>query len=120
MATKALAAPVSIGAQAWRFTWVALSNGDDGAPVNTADLADMTFSIPSSAVFGAGGTILCEGSVDGVNWFTLKDPSSTPISLTAAGHRAVLEHCPFTRCRVSAGDGTTSVPAILMARRVGR
>src|SRR5262245_9337048 len=121
MATKAVT-PTSIGTYAFKYSWAALGNGDDGAKVDVTDLADMTFSPRTTgSVFGAGGTVIAEGSCDGgTNWFPLKDASSTPISKTAGGLSVVLEHPQFIRPRVTAGDGTTSILVDLFARRVGR
>jgi len=97
--------PASIGTYTFRYTWASMANADSGAPVDVTDLAD----------------IILEGSLDGgTTYFPLKDPSSTAISLTAAGGRAVLEHTPHVRPRVTGGDGSTALVAILMARRVGR
>jgi hypothetical protein len=119
MATKSVT-PASIGTYAFQYVWSPLLNGDDGAKVDTADLADITFQVIAST-FGAGGTVILEGSCDGgVTWFPLKDPSSTAISKTSAGGSAVLEHCQFTRARCTGGDGTTAINCLLFARRVGR
>lgn len=74
-------------------------------------------SIQVTGTFGVGGTVVVEGSLDGTNWFGLRDPSSTAISFTAAGIKAVLEAVPYIRPRVTAGDGTTSITAIIYHRR---
>jgi|SRR4030095_3959992 hypothetical protein len=119
MAIAAVTA-ASIGTYTFRYTWASMANADSGAPVDVTDLADLTFQC-IGPTFGAGGTIILEGSLDGgTTYFPLKDPSSTAISLTAAGGRAVLEHTPHVRPRVTGGDGSTALVAILMARRVGR
>lgn len=74
-------------------------------------------SIQFSGTFGAGGTIVLEGSNNGVNYETLTDPSSTAISKTAASIEAVLELTRFVRPRVTGGDGTTSISAALLVKR---
>jgi hypothetical protein len=110
-----------IGTYAFTYTWNGLLNGDDGAVVDVSDLADMTFQVLSTGTtFGVGGAVQIEGSMTGVDFFVLKDPSNTAINLTAAGGRAVLEHPQKIRPRTTGGDGTTSINVVLFARRVGR
>lgn len=96
------------------FTWTPLTETNtDGLPVTDIGSGDRTFQV--SGTFG-GGTIVLQGSLDGSNWYTLKDPSSTAISLTSAGLRAVLENCKYIRPLVTAGTGV-SLTAILMLRK---
>ena len=99
------------------YTWTGLLNGDDGAGAPHVGAGDRTIQVLGT--FGVGGTIIAEGSLDGTNWFPLRDPSSTAISFTAAGGRAILENVAFVRPRVTGGDGTTSLTVILMTRRTG-
>jgi hypothetical protein len=100
------------------YTWSGLLNGDDGAGASYQGAGDRTIAI--TGTFGAGGTVIVEGSLDnGINWLPLRDPSSTAISLTAAGVRAVLENVPLIRPRVTAGDGTTAITATMSIRRNG-
>ena len=120
MATAAVTS-TRIGTYAFRYSWSALGNGDTGTPVDTTDLADQTFQVLSTGTtFGVGGTVVLEGSADNVDYFPLRDPSSTVISMTAAGGRGVLEHSRFVRPRISAGDGSTSILVVLFARRTSR
>lgn len=95
--------------------WTPLLNTDDGAPATFVSSGDRTFQV--FGTFGTGGTVIAEGSLDGINWFQLRDPTHTLISLTAAGGRAVLENVPFFRPRVTGGDGTTSLTCLLHVRR---
>ena len=98
------------------FTWTPLTTtNSDGQPAQYQGAGDRTVQIQGT--FGAGGTVIIEGSIDGTNWYNLRDPSSTAISFTAAGMKAVLENVPFIRPRVTAGDGTTSITALLYVRR---
>ena len=100
------------------YTWTGLLNGDDGAGGPHVGSGDRTVQV--FGTLGVGGTIIFEGSLDGgTNWFPLRDPSSTAISFTAAGGRAILENVALVRPRVTGGDGTTSLTAILMTRRTG-
>jgi hypothetical protein len=72
-----------------------------------------------TGTFGAGGTVLIEGSIDGTNYSTLVDPQGVAISKTAAGISEIGQLTKFIRPRVSAGDGTTSISVTLLARRAG-
>lgn len=96
--------------------WTALANGDDGAPAGGRLSGDR--SVQVDGTFGAGGTIVIEGSNDsGVTWSTLNDPQGSPLSFTGAGLKAILEYVEQIRPRVTAGDGTTSLDADLIARK---
>lgn len=95
--------------------WTPLLNTDDGSPATFIGSGDRTFQVQGT--FGVGGTIIVEGSLDGTNWFQLRDPTHTTISFTAAGIRSVLENVPFFRPRVTGGDGTTTLTALLHVRR---
>lgn len=97
------------------ITWSGLLNGDDGDPVEMAGSNDR--SIQFTGTFGTGGTIVFEGSNDGVNWVTLSDPQGNTISKTSASLEAILELTRYVRPRVTAGDGTTNLTAILLVRR---
>lgn len=97
------------------ITWSGLLNGDNGAAETLAEFADKCIQVIGT--FGAGGTIIFEGSNDGTNWVQLNNTAGTAISLTAAGMRQVLENPAYVRPRVTAGDGTTNLTMLLFARR---
>lgn len=63
----------------------------------------------------AGGTVLIEGSHDGVTWFTLNDMAGSSLAFTAAGLRQVQEITRYVRPRASVA--VTSVVVILVAKR---
>jgi hypothetical protein len=92
-----------------------LVNGEAGAAQEELSSGDRCFQV--TGTFGTGGTVIIEGSVDGTNWFQLRDPSSTLLSFTAAGLKAVLEAVPYIRPRVTGGDGTTSLVCLISLRR---
>lgn len=100
------------------FTWTGLLNGDTGAAIELDDWGDRT--IQFTGTFGTGGTIVLQGSNDNSNWFSLTDPQGNAISKTAAGMETVMETPRYTRVSVTAGDGSTSLTAILFARRTQR
>jgi hypothetical protein len=107
--------PLLVGSQVYTYTAAAMANGDTTAVLEITDFADKTVTFVGT--FGAGGSVTLEGSNDNANWFALKDPSSSAITKTAAGISAVLEHPRYIRGHVTAGDGTTALVMILMARR---
>jgi hypothetical protein len=97
------------------IAWTSLANGDDGTPLEMIGSADRSVQVVGT--FGAGGTVLLEGSNDGTNYNTLHDPGGTALSLTTSQIVAVLEISAFIRPRVSAGDGTTALTVTLLVRR---
>jgi hypothetical protein len=97
--------------------WTGLQNLDDGAPVDAMAWPDKSIAVPTTAVFGTGGTVIIEGSLDGgATWLPLNDPSSTALSFTTAKIRAVMENTLLIRPRVTAGDGTTNITVQMVAR----
>lgn len=95
--------------------WSGLLNGDDGQPLEAIDFSDA--SIQVGGTFGAGGTIVLEGSNDGVTYFTLTDAQAAAISKSAAALEQLAEVCRYIKPHVTAGDGTTSLVATLYMRR---
>jgi hypothetical protein len=99
---------------AMTFKWV-LTGTDDGAPLEFLPWADRSVQVGSSGDNFNGGTVLLEGSNDGVTWTTLRDPTHTALTFTAAGLRQVLESTAYIRPRASVA--VTSVQVILAVRR---
>jgi len=99
------------------ITWTGLLNGDTGTPLEFPDYGgDATFSVDGT--FGTGGSIKLEGSNDGTNYYTLKDPLGSAIVKTAGGLSLITEAPRFVRPSVTAGDGTTNLSCRLYIRRV--
>jgi hypothetical protein len=98
-------------------TWTPLTTTNaDGSAFEMPGWADR--SIQVLGTFGAGGTVVIEGTNEATptNWHTLNDPSSAALSYTGAKIEGVLE-CPRRiRPRVSAGDGTTSLTVHMLVR----
>jgi len=103
------------GESAHIIEWSGLLNGDTGAPIEMPTSADR--SVQFQGTFGVGGTILMEGSNDGVNYHTLTDPQGNALSKTAAGIEQIQEITRYMRPRVSAGDGSTNLVASMLVRR---
>lgn len=97
------------------YTWAAMAAGDDGAPAGVTGSGDRTVQIRGT--FGAGGTVLIEGTLDMANWDTLRDPAGAPLSFSAAGIKTVLENVVAIRPRIATGDGTTSINVVIAVRR---
>lgn len=100
------------------ITWTGLDNDDSGSPVELIDYPDKTATI--TGTFGAGGTIVIQGSNDGTNWFTMTDAQSAAVSKTAAAMELLVEAPRYIRPLVTAGDGTTSLTVQIMCRRTSR
>ncbi len=101
----------------WNLQWgggTALGNGDTGTPVLLPGYADK--SIQVTGTFGSGGSVTLEGSNDGVNYFTLTDPTGTAIAITAAGGKAITESTQYVRPHCTAGDGTTALVVTVFCR----
>ena len=117
--TSAVTSTDDVGAQdgaVLAYTWAALTNASpDGAPIRTSQFAEM--SIQLTGTFGAG-TFVLQGSNDGTNWFTLNNWQGTAISSTAALLKRVAEIPLFVRPNVTGSDGTTSLVAVLVTRRL--
>ena len=95
-------------------TWI-LNGTDDGAPIQYAQWADKSVQVGiSTDTFGAG-TVVFEGSNDGLLWTTLSNPASTALTFTAAGLKQILETTAFVRPRASVA--VTTVTVVLFIRR---
>lgn len=101
---------------AHKIVWTGLLNGDDGDPVAVPGAFLKT--IQFTGTFGAGGTIVLEGSIDGTNYISLSDLQGNTISKGAASLEGVQEFVLYVRPRVTAGDGTTALAAHLAIKRV--
>ncbi len=114
MATK-IATRTQGGGATYRHVWSSLANGDDGAPVTIPGAPDRTVQV--FGTFGSSGTIIFEGTLTATpgNWFPLVDPQGNAISFGSAGGELVLELVAHIRPRVTNGDGTTDLTAIVFS-----
>lgn len=102
--------------EGWIVTWGPMANGDVGVdPAALLGFSDRSLQVEGT--FGVGGTVVWEGSNDGVNFHTLNDPFGVALSFSAAGLKAVTEACQFVRPRVTGGDGTTALTVTSVFRR---
>lgn len=93
--------------------WV-LATGDVGLPISLTDFADR--SVQVTGTFG-GGTVTLEGSNDGTNWKTLRDPQGVALSFTTADIKQVMETTLYTRANLNGGAAVNV--NIVMALRSG-
>lgn len=79
-------------------------------------------SIQFEGTFGAGGTIVLQGSNEATptNWQTLSDVQGNDISKTSADLEQCQDVSRWVRPKVTAGDGTTSLTATMILVRRGR
>lgn len=105
------------GAVKWA-QWTGLLNGDTGAPVSAAEWSGKTFH--AFGTFGAGGTVIIEGSNDidaPTNWAPVSNWQGTNLSATGAALLTARDMPMWVRPRVSAGDGTTSLTVTMVAHK---
>lgn len=98
-----------------KYTWT-LANGETGEAVPAVNHADR--SVQVKGTFGAGGTVLIEGSLDAAatTFATLTDQNDNALSITAAKIESVQQLTDWFRPRVSAGDATTALTITLTAK----
>lgn len=95
-------------------SWV-LNNTDDGAPVQQAQWADRSVQVGTLGDDFSVGTVVIEGSNDGITWTTLRGPDSLALSFTTAGLKEVLEITAYLRPRATVA--VTNVTVIMAMRR---
>jgi hypothetical protein len=99
------------------YTWTPLTTTNaDGSGAGYAGAGDR--SVQVSGTFGVGGTCIVEGTLDGTNWFAVNDLSGVAMTFATAGIKGIREDVILVRPRVTAGDGTTSLTAVLCVRRL--
>lgn len=95
-------------------TWSAMQNGDDGQPIELANFADR--SVQVVGIFGSGGKVRIEGSINGTDYAPLTDPQGNDLDISAAKIEAISEAVRWIRPRVVAGDGTTSLSVSMLLK----
>lgn len=116
MATAAIASSkLARGLHKW--IWTLTDTNDTGAPLDpnggSGVFSDKTYQV--SGTFGAGGTIILEGSNDGVTYFALRNThdNSQITGVTAAELEGILENPAYIRPRLTAGTGVSVVVTII-------
>ena len=112
MATAAVTINRNIakGNACMQASWANMANGDVGAWVSFADFSSKTFQV--NGTFGAGGTVVIEGSNDATNPTnvnTLTNWQATALTTTVAAFLTARDMPIWVRPHVTAGDGTTAI-----------
>jgi uncharacterized membrane protein len=94
-------------------TWN-LGGADTGIEVALTDFSDRSIQVSGNM---GGATVTIQGSNDGVNWETLRDPLGNGLGFTASGLKQVLEMTMFIRPQSAGGAG--SAINVVMACRAG-
>jgi len=107
----------TVGDDVMVVTWAGLlqSSSDDGNAFTSPGWADR--SVQVTGTLGVGGSVRIEGSNDGTNYAPLTDPQGNALDITTLKIETVTELCAYIRPRITAGDGTTNLNVILLARR---
>ncbi len=105
-----------IGVGITKITWANMANGDTGRPVVMPASADKTVQVIGT--LGAGGNCKIEGSNDeGTTYATLNDADGAAADISALSIVLIRENPETIRPNISAGDGTTDLTVILVAKR---
>ncbi len=90
----------------WQFIWTPCTENDTCAPVQMPQFADRAIQV-AAAPAGAFGsaTIKCSGSIDGINYVPLNDPTGTAIAIQSAAIKQVLENSVLTQPTFTGGSG---------------
>jgi hypothetical protein len=89
-----------------------MGGADTGVQVALTDWYDRSIQI--AGTFG-GATVTIQGSNDGVNWSTMRDPASVALTFTAADIKQLLEMALYIRPITTGGTGSALV--VTMAGR---
>lgn len=95
----------------------ALANAETGNASEASRFSDR--SVQFNGTYGSGGSVLLEGSNNGVNFFPLHDYQGNAIVSTAASLSPIAESVRYIRPRCTAGDGTTAVVVTIHALQWG-
>lgn len=93
--------------------WVMAHADTVGDAVEISQLQDRTVHL-----FGTwdSATVVIQGSNDGADWQTLRDPGGTNLSFTANGLKAILELPRYIRPSKSGGAASDAVTIIINGR----
>jgi len=112
-----------LGKYGFVHTWSALDTGStDVSHVAVWGYTDK--SVQAVGTWGAGGTVVIEGSNQATGtvstYVTLTDPSATALSFGANGLKQILQNVVYIRPRVSAGDATTNLTVRILVTSQAR
>lgn len=90
----------------WHVLWEGLDGDDNGEALEMPAWSDR--SVQFVGTFDSG-TVILQGSNDGVTWATLQDLEGTAISTTSAALVSVMEITRYVRPSVSGGGGSCDI-----------
>ena len=94
-------------------TWVLTDGDSTGDAASWVQYADRNIQIVGTF---NGGTVVIEGSNDGVNYSPLSDAQGNALTFTAMKIEQILEVTKYTRPRITSGTGV-SVSVLALCRR---
>lgn len=123
MALRAVAQAANVNQNVDVYTWAGLTQAtlDTGAPVSIVGARALCAWLAAGGTLGVAGAVLWEFSVDGGATYL---PMSSEIGIPVAASQVALatpvmlkERGLTIRPRVTAGDGTTTLTAVLTVTR---
>lgn len=123
MAVKTVVQAVNQNVQTDVYSWAALTQAglDTGAPIPIMGARSLMGYLLAGGTLGVGGAVLWECSADGgATWIGMTSDIGVPVaaSMVALATAVMLkERSLLIRPRVTAGDGTTSLTAVLVVTR---
>jgi len=95
-----------------KVLWEGMADGDTIQPLFPGRMQSALSSVQMTGTFG--GTVVLQGSNDGVNWVTMKDTDGADISMSAAG--LVELSSTVWAIRPSPGAGVSDVDVTMVLR----
>jgi len=98
-----------------KFVWTGVTSAD------TFQAAMIPAAALSTVQVGGNfdsATLVLQGSLDGVTYFTLNDLQGSAISKTAAALEGIAEFCIFVKPSASGGAGSQSLNVTLAIKRM--
>jgi hypothetical protein len=86
--------------------WEGLAEDEDGDAVELIDFHERVVQVAGTF---SSETVIIQGSMDGTNWFTLRDLQDNDLSFTVAGVQSIQENTRYVRPSVGTGGGAGTV-----------
>lgn len=98
-----------------KFVWTGVTSADtfQAVMIPAAALATVQFG----GTFDSA-TVLLQGSLDGVTYFTLNDIQGSALSKTSAALETIGEFCIYIKPSASGGGGSQSLELTLVIKRM--
>lgn len=95
-------------------SWAAMPNGEVGEAIELANFADR--SVQVTGVFGTGGSVRIEGSINGTDYAPLTDPQGNALDIMSEKIEAITEVVRWIRPRVTSGNGSTAITVTMLLK----